>query len=153
MDHLTWTGAVGTFLNPVLFFALLAFGLTVIAQLLGSFALPEVRGFNPDGSRVVHPISHGTNMGVSITFFVTIAILLAYLVIGVFGGWQLGGIVGGISHQLWPVWLTLMVIFALSIWFKRKLGLYGKLFDSPIAMIGFGLIAFWVIVAVMGGFF
>ncbi len=30
--------------------------------------------------------------------------------------------------------------FALSITFKRRLGLYGKLFDSPVGMIGFAIV-------------
>ena len=46
-----------------------------------------------------------------------------------------------------PVWIGLAVIFALSIAFKRRLGLYGKLFDSGIGMIGFGLVLFWVLTA------
>ncbi|MEO1294106.1 MAG: ABC transporter permease, partial [Pseudomonadota bacterium] len=36
----------------------------------------------------------------------------------------------------------------LSIAFKRKLGLYGKLFDSVIGMIGFGMVMFWVFTGV-----
>jgi hypothetical protein len=39
--------------------------------------------------------------------------------------------------QFTSVWVALIVLFAVSIAFKRKLGLYGKLFDSPIGMIGF----------------
>lgn len=46
--------------------------------------------------------------------------------------------------QFTPVWIALVVTFALSIRFKRKLGLYGKLFDSTIGMIGFALVMFWV---------
>ena len=42
--------------------------------------------------------------------------------------------------------------FAISIAFKRKLGLYGKLFDSLIGMIGFALVMFWVFVGVFGAF-
>jgi peptide/nickel transport system permease protein len=38
----------------------------------------------------------------------------------------------------------------MSIAFKRKLGLYGKLFDSPIGMIGFGLVMFWVFTGIFG---
>jgi peptide/nickel transport system permease protein len=37
-----------------------------------------------------------------------------------------------------------------SIVYKRKLGLYGKLFDSTIGMIGFALVMFWVFVACFG---
>jgi peptide/nickel transport system permease protein len=47
-----------------------------------------------------------------------------------------------------PVWIALVVTFALSITFKRRLGLYGKLFDSPVGMIGFGIVMFWVFTAI-----
>jgi peptide/nickel transport system permease protein len=44
--------------------------------------------------------------------------------------------------------VALVVTFALSISFKRRLGLYGKLFDSPVGMIGFGIVMFWVFTAI-----
>ena len=59
-------------------------------------------------------------------------------------------IIMGILVQLSPVWISLFLLFALSIAFKRRLGLYGKLFDSPIGMIGFGLVMFWVFTGVYG---
>ena len=49
--------------------------------------------------------------------------------------------------QLWPVWLALAVLFAGSIRARRRLGLYGKLFDSPVGMTGYALVMFWVFVA------
>ena len=42
-----------------------------------------------------------------------------------------------VLYQFSSVWLALILLFALSVAFKRRLGLYGKLFDSPIGMIGF----------------
>ncbi|MGC3937085.1 ABC transporter permease [Roseobacter sp. EG26] len=62
-----------------------------------------------------------------------------------------GAIFFRIFMQLMPVWIALIVVFTLSITFKRKLGLYGKLFDSTIGMIGFGLVMFWVFAGVLGG--
>ncbi|MCF1710017.1 ABC transporter permease [Tabrizicola sp. J26] len=58
-----------------------------------------------------------------------------------------GQIFGRIFVQFIPVWIALVVLFAVSIAFKRRLGLYGKLFDSPIGMIGFALVMFWVFTA------
>ena len=49
--------------------------------------------------------------------------------------------------RFWPVWAALAVTFALSIRFKRRLGLYGRLFDSPVGMIGFALVMFWAYTA------
>ena len=59
-------------------------------------------------------------------------------------------IAGRIIYQLSPVWISLVFLYAFSIGFKRKLGLYGKLFDSPIGMIGFGLVMFWVFTGIYG---
>lgn len=56
-------------------------------------------------------------------------------------------ILGRVIAQFLPVWIALAVTYALSITFKRKLGLYGKLFDSPVGMIGFGIVMFWVFTA------
>ena len=58
-----------------------------------------------------------------------------------------GGIFAKMAVQFGPVWLALVVTFVLSIRFKRYLGLYGKLFDSPVGMVGFGLVMFWVFTA------
>ncbi len=55
-----------------------------------------------------------------------------------------------ITQILWrfsPVFVALVAVFALSSAYRRKLGLYGKLFDSPIGMIGYGLVMFWVFTA------
>jgi len=57
-----------------------------------------------------------------------------------------------IIAQLTPTWVALVAIFTISITYKRRLGLYGKLFDSPIGMIGFGMVMFWVFTAVFGAF-
>ncbi|MFQ5437699.1 MAG: ABC transporter permease [Paracoccaceae bacterium] len=64
-----------------------------------------------------------------------------------------GEIILRILNQFTPVWISLIVLFALSIRFKRRLGLYGKLFDSPIGMIGYAIVMFWVFTAVLSGLF
>ena len=56
-----------------------------------------------------------------------------------------------ILMQLMPVWISLVVLFALSILYKRRLGLYGKLFDSTIGMIGFAVVMFWVFAGFYAG--
>ncbi len=57
-----------------------------------------------------------------------------------------------ILAQLTPTWIALVAVFTISVTYKRKLGLYGKLFDSPIGMVGFGLVMFWVFTAIFGAF-
>jgi peptide/nickel transport system permease protein len=66
-------------------------------------------------------------------------------------GW--GEIITRILTQFTPVWIALVVTFALSLTFKRRLGLYGKLFDSVIGMTGFALVMFWVYTGIFGGAF
>jgi peptide/nickel transport system permease protein len=58
-----------------------------------------------------------------------------------------GGILTQMFLQFTPVWVALIATYALSLLSKRRLGLYGKLFDSPIGMIGFGFVMFWVFTA------
>ena len=64
-------------------------------------------------------------------------------------GW--GGIIGQMMVQFAPTLIALIATFALSITYKRRLGLYGKLFDSTIGMIGLALVLFWVYTAFFAG--
>ncbi|MEE9333095.1 MAG: ABC transporter permease subunit [Granulosicoccaceae bacterium] len=50
--------------------------------------------------------------------------------------------------QFTPVWIGLVIILTLSIIFKRRLGLYGKLFGSPIGVAGLILVLFWILTAI-----
>ena len=149
MEPLTWTGPFGAVLNPLLLVAVAVFLLSVVAQMILSYVIPEGRPqTNPDGTLQAQGGLPGmASTGVTLGFRAVVVIVLAYLMGGIIGGWQWGGIVGGISHQLLPVWIALSVTFALSIFYKRKLGLYGKLFDSPIGMVGLALVMFWVFTA------
>jgi peptide/nickel transport system permease protein len=61
--------------------------------------------------------------------------------------------VGAIIRRFLPVWIALAATFALSLAFKRRLGLYGKLFDSRVGMVGFALVMFWVYTALFTGVF
>ena len=59
-----------------------------------------------------------------------------------------GSILAKMAVQFLPVWIALIVTYVLSLRYKRRLGLYGKLFDSPVGMLGFGLVMFWVFTAI-----
>ncbi len=63
------------------------------------------------------------------------------------------GILASIVMRFMPVWIALVVLFTASVVYKRKLGLYGKLFDNTIGIFGFGLVMFWVFTAAFNGFF
>jgi len=62
-----------------------------------------------------------------------------------------GEIILKILSRLMPVWIALVVTFSFSIYFKRNLGLYGKLFDSRIGVIGFAILMFWVFTGFFAG--
>ncbi len=57
-------------------------------------------------------------------------------------------IIGTILAKFWLVWLSMAIVFALSIKFKRQLGLYGKMFDSTVAIAGFAIVLFWFFTAI-----
>ena len=155
MEALSWSGDLGAFLNPILMVA----GLGFVAAFVANFMLTLV-GLRP-GEMVVnadHSLSlHRTPVDYTLMAMKYAVALFALGVLGyVIGGMILatpeqGGILGGIAARLTPVWLSLAALFAVSITFKRRLGLYGKLFDSPIGMIGFGLVMFWIFAAVFSG--
>ena len=152
MEQLTWTGNLGAILNP-LFYALLAiFLLVVVARIIFVNVTPEQRmNVNPDGTMSMGsgPLSVLTAASYYLLLAV-VAALCAYIILGAIMGPERAGIIGGISRQLIPVWISLVVLFVVSILNKRKLGLYGKLFDSVIGMIGFGLVMFWVFTGIYG---
>lgn len=60
-------------------------------------------------------------------------------------GW--GQILLRFAGQFLPVWIALAVLIGLSVSFKRRLGLYGRLFDSPVGLVGLVLVMFWVFTA------
>ena len=139
MDPLTWTGALD-WVNPLLGGAVLVVLLGIAMQMVWPL-LPT----SPAGTRRLGQI---TTAGIA----AATALLMVYVVGGIFMGAE-AGIFGGMAQRLLPVWVALIVTFALSIAFKRRLGLYGKLFDSTVGMIGFGLVMFWVYTGLFGGVF
>ena len=145
MEALTWTGPVGTLLNPMVSIVTVLLAITIIVQICSTMIFPTARGFNADGSLQVHATTHLINLAVKYCFYVFILLLALYLIMGSLFGTSALGIIGGISRQLLPIWISMIAIFSASIIFKTRLGLYGKLFDSPIGMIGFALVLFWVL--------
>ncbi|WP_419904346.1 ABC transporter permease [Kiloniella sp.] len=50
--------------------------------------------------------------------------------------------------QFWPTWLALAILVALSFTFQDRLGLYGRLFDSGVGIVGVLIVAFWIFTAI-----
>ncbi len=59
-----------------------------------------------------------------------------------------GAIVGRLLVQFLPVWIGMAAIMGASFVARRRLGFYGRIFDSPIGMFGLGLVLFWVLTAI-----
>src|SRR5215468_10855753 len=57
------------------------------------------------------------------------------------------GIVIGILWRFWPVWIALAVVLANVFKFKRRLGLFGHLFDSAVGIAGVLICCFWLFTA------
>lgn len=62
-----------------------------------------------------------------------------------------GRIILHVLGRFWPVWVALFITYAVSIRWRRRLGLYGQLFDSPVGMAGLGIVLFWVFTALFTG--
>ena len=153
MEPLTWTGSLSG-LNFIFFILVGLLALTIVVQILVSFVPnTSARAISADGTLAGETGLAGfLNMIIGWLFYGIIAVILVYLL----GGMVLGsaaGIFGAMAQQMLPVWIALVVTFALSITFKRKLGLYGKLFDSTVGMIGFAIVMFWVFTGILGGGF
>ena len=58
-------------------------------------------------------------------------------------------IAGHVILQFMPVWIALGVILTVSRMFKKKLSLYGQLFDNTIGLVGLTLVLFWILTALM----
>src|SRR5215470_19656561 len=58
------------------------------------------------------------------------------------------GIVTGIIGRFWPVWIALAVLLVLVWRFKRRLGLFGHLFDSMVGTAGVLICCFWLFTAI-----
>ena len=153
MEQLTWTGSLAG-LNIIFLGLTLLLALAVAMQIVVSF-LPasDAQEINPDGTVARRGgLAGGLNRAVILLFALLILVLLIYIIAGTFMGPQ-AGIFGGMSQQMLPVWIALILTFAVSIHFKRRLGLYGKLFDSTVGMIGFAIVMFWVFTGIFGGLF
>jgi peptide/nickel transport system permease protein len=149
MQHLTWTGMLGPILNPIFLTLVGVFILAVLAQIVLSFATSAEGSVNPDGT-VATPqrLFDRASMTARLVFLALVGIILIYIIGGILiQDPEKKGIVGSLAGQLLPTWIGLVVVFAASTFFKRKLGLYGKIFDSNIGMAGFALVMFWVFTA------
>jgi peptide/nickel transport system permease protein len=58
------------------------------------------------------------------------------------------GVVIGLLSRFWPVWIALALVL-IGVWkFKRRLGIFGHLFDSAVGAAGVLLCCFWLFTAI-----
>ena len=153
MDFLSWTGTAGHTLLPILQLAVVLLALALVAKLI--FVLAGLNGPSLpalDGTTSSRSPGLLAGMAIRYSFFAALAALLCILAAGaVMPSPVEAGILGAMAVRFWPAWLALVATFVLSIRFKRKLGLYGKLFDSTVGMIGFAIVMFWIFTAIFAG--
>ncbi|MBC6441610.1 MAG: ABC transporter permease [Rhodobacteraceae bacterium] len=153
MEPLTWTGILGPVLNPLLMLVAAALVLAALTQIILSFVPAAQPASGVLGDRKKAAIDYSRQASL-ICLGAVVLVILAYIVGGLLvSGTGAKGIIGAISTRLLPVWISLIVLFGVSIRLKARLGLYGKLFDSPVGMIGFAIVMFWVFTAFYSGVF
>ncbi|ANT52615.1 ABC transporter permease [Mesorhizobium amorphae] len=54
----------------------------------------------------------------------------------------------GVIGRFWPVWIALAIVMGASFAYKKKLGLYGQLFDTGVGVVGVGICLFWLFTAI-----
>ena len=155
MESLNWTGATGALLNPIWTITLACLALAIVLQIIMSFFVPaQTMQSNADGTLAARGGYLGGMENVTkVAFAILLVISLIYVIAGVLLPYGTGGIIGAMFKRFLPVWIAQIITFAVSIYFKRSLGLYGKLFDSTVGMIGFALVMFWVLTAIFSGLF
>ncbi|PAP94775.1 ABC transporter permease [Mesorhizobium wenxiniae] len=57
-------------------------------------------------------------------------------------------VVLGVLARFWPVWIALVLVMGASFVYKKRLGLYGQLFDSSVGIVGVGICLFWLFTAI-----
>lgn len=57
----------------------------------------------------------------------------------------------GAIGRFWPTWMALALVLGASIFYKKRLGLYGQLFDSGVGVAGVAICFFWLFTAIFAG--
>jgi peptide/nickel transport system permease protein len=150
MDPMTWTGMLGPVIVPLGAALATALGLAVVAQIVLSF-VPGAAGRTEyrDGTlAIIRGPADWAGLAVRFLILALVAVVVLLIAAGiVLPDPADKGILGAMAARLWPVWASLVILFAVSIRYAGRLGLYGRLFSSTVGMIGFGLVMFWVFTA------
>ncbi len=149
MTPMTWTGAAGPYLNPALAVALVVWLCCLLAQGLTGLRSRAANQQPPGPAKAQPRLRRATAFAAG-----TVGVLLcAYVLTGLVLPPAQAGIIPAVLRRFGPVIGVLIALTSASWFFRRKLGLYGQLFDSPVGIIGFVLVMFWVITALLSSVF
>ena len=54
----------------------------------------------------------------------------------------------GVLARFWPVWLAMAIVIGASLFYKKKLGLYGQVYDNNVGVAGVLICFFWLFTAI-----
>ena len=57
-------------------------------------------------------------------------------------------IILGVIARFWPVWLAMAIVIGASVFYKKKLGLYGQVYDNNVGIAGVLICFFWLFTAI-----
>jgi peptide/nickel transport system permease protein len=60
-------------------------------------------------------------------------------------------IILGVIARLWPIWLGLAVVMIPSFMYRKRLGLYGQLYETGVGIGGVAICLFWLFAALFAG--
>jgi peptide/nickel transport system permease protein len=54
----------------------------------------------------------------------------------------------GVLARFWPVWVAMAIVVGASLFYKKKLGLYGQIYDNNVGIAGVLICFFWLFTAI-----
>ena len=137
MEQLSWGGATGVFLQTPAFILVAMTAVTVLAYIISSF--------------VSERLNAQLNLALRALGLLILAMVLIWIVGTLASSGENRGILGLAFMQFMPVWIGMIAIFVAAILTRARTGLFGRIFESPVGMIGFALVLFWVLTAIFSG--
>ena len=116
MEPLSWTGSLGTILNPIFMILTACLLLSIVLQIILSFFAPAMTlQANPDGTLMQRGgMLGGIERLTKLLLVGVIGAILIYIIAGIVMPYGSAGIIGAMSKQFLPVWIALILILEFS---------------------------------------